>query len=68
MKWLTALIWLAVLAFFLTRVALPWAMRLASRFSLTATELSIWRIRGLEWRKKGRDRSAPPTLRIEQMS
>lgn len=65
MKWLELAIWLIVIGLAITHIALPLAVRLFSSFRLTASELSPWRARGIEWRNKSHAASLIPSWRIE---
>ncbi|BEI90738.1 uncharacterized protein CcaverHIS019_0308080 [Cutaneotrichosporon cavernicola] len=65
MTWLTLLIWLVVVAFIDTRFVLPWVVRLVSKFRITASELSLFRVRDLGWYMKGQDKSTGPNLGVE---
>lgn len=68
MRWLELLLGLIVLVVLLTHFALPLAIRLFSSFRLTASEVSPWRIRDLEWRNKSHAASPVPSWRIEAVS
>lgn len=65
MKWLTLFICIVVVAFLVTRVALPWIARLCTSFRLTVHEVSPLRVRGLEWRSKSQADSIVPSWRAE---
>lgn len=68
MKWLVLAVWLVLLGIVVTRIALPLAVRLFSSFRLTASELSPWRVRGVEWRIKSHAASLVPSWRVELVS
>lgn len=68
MRWLEVLLGLIVLVVLLTHFAIPLAIRLFSSFRLTASEVSPWRIRDLEWRNKSHAASPIPSWRVEAVS